>query len=96
MSQDEEGPNPARALLQDVVARLSAQWARDDPRLPNGLVAIVIQKAWVPGVGEIDSPMVLIQDSERTFHVADGRELAMLAEASPRFASWAVSSRPED
>jgi hypothetical protein len=96
MSQGHDEGNSALALLQRVTERLRAEWARDDPRLPNGLVAIVVERAWVPGAEEIDSPLVLIQDGERTFHIADGRELAMLAEASPKFARWAVSRRPDD
>jgi len=95
MSQD-EGPNPATALLEKAVARVRAEELRDDPPLPEGLVAIVVEKAWVPGAGDIDVPMVLIQESERIFHVADGRELSMLAEASPRFARWAVAPRTEN
>ena len=95
MSQD-ASRNPVGALINKVAARVRESDQRDDPPLPKGFVAFVIEKAWVPGAGEIDSPMVLIRDGERTFLVADGRELAMLAEISPRFARWAVSPRPED
>jgi hypothetical protein len=91
----EEGRSPV-ALINKVAARIRADELRYDPPLPDGLIAIVVERAWMPGAGEIASPMVLIQDSERIFHVADGRELALIAEASPRFARWAVSPRAED
>jgi hypothetical protein len=95
MSENED-PNSAAAILKRAVARVKADELRDDPPLPGGLIAVVVEKAWVPGAGEIELPMVLIQDGERTFHIPDGRELAMLAETSPRIARWAVSPRLED
>ena len=83
-------------LLQSIVARMRAEELRENPPLGAGLRAIVVEKAWVVGGEDEWSPMVLIQDDERTFHRMTGRELAELADRNPRFARWAVSPIKED
>ena len=89
----EDGPIE---LLQSIVARMTAEELRENPPLRAGLRAIVVEKAWVVGRDDELSPIVLIQDDERTFRRMTGQELAELADRNPRFARWAVSSIKED